>query len=142
MLIFSIWDTFENKAEQTKFLLLSGTLSLILGAYWLLRPLKDSVFLTMVGPAHLGRVKILSVCTIIPVIILISKLVDLFPRHRILCSIALVYAVLATLFGWLIIHPELGINNTLEDPKRLIGWTFYIFVDTIAIVLVSLFASP
>lgn len=122
-------------------MLLSGILSLILGAYWLLRPLKDSVFLTMVGPSHLGRVKIISVCMIIPVIILITKLVDIFPRHRILCSIALAYSALSILFAWLIMHPELGINNTIENPARLLGWTFYIFVETIGIVLVSLFWS-
>ncbi len=137
----SLWVGFESPQERRKFMLLSVIFGLILGVYWLLRPLKDGVFLTMVGPQYLGRVKLLSVVVIVPIVFIVTKLVDMFPRHRILYGISALYAVLSVVFAILIMHPETGIANTVESTDRILGWAFYLFVETIGSVLVSFFWS-
>ena len=137
----SLWGGFEDRQERRKFILLSVIFGLILGIYWLLRPLKDGVFLTMVGSNYLGRVKLLSIFVVVPLVLIVTKLIDLFPRHKILYGISLVYAVISILFAYLIMHPTIGIANTAEGTDRILGWAFYLFVETIGSILVTFFWS-
>ncbi len=137
----SLLGGFESVQERKKFALLSVLFGLILGIYWLLRPLKDGVFLTMVGSSYLGRVKLLSIFVVIPLVLIVTKLVDLFPRYRILYGISLVYSIISIIFAFLIMHPTIGIANVVESPDRILGWAFYLFVETIGSILVTFFWS-
>jgi hypothetical protein len=80
----------------------------------------------MVGPNYLGRVKLLSIFVVVPLVLIVTKLVDLFPRHRILYGISIVYAVISVGFAMLIMHPTLGIANTVASTDRILGWAFYL----------------
>lgn len=135
----SIWCTLERGQERKKFVMLAAIFSLVIGVYWLLRPVKDGVFLTMVGRDYLGAVKLLSILVIIPVVMIYTKMVDIFSRHRVLYVVSCTYAVLAVVFALGIMHPMWGIANTVPDKGRLLGWGFYLFVETIGTVLVALF---
>ena len=128
-------------SEGRKFGLLSGIFSLIIGVYWLLRPVKDSVFLTMVGDGYQPKAKMLSILVVGCFVLLYSKLVDRFERHKLLYGFSLFYAVAIAGFAFLIWHPTLGMANTVSSPDRILGWAFYLFVETFGSTMVALFWS-
>ena len=107
----------------------------------MLRPLKDSVFLTMVGIDYQPMVKILSVVVIVPLVMIYSKLVDRYSRHTLLYGLSMFYAVLSVVFAILILNPVTGITNTVADPSRILGWAFYLFVESFGSIMVTLFWS-
>lgn len=127
--------------EEKKFSLLSFIFGLIIGTYWLLRPIKDAVFFTMVGKNYQPDAKLVSIFVVGLVVYIYSKMVDRFPRHKLLYFFSIFYAVLTVFFAFFIWHPTLGISNTISDPTRWIGWAWYMFVDTFGYLMVSLFWS-
>ena len=68
--------------EIKRFSLLAGTYLFIVGTYWLMRPLKDALFMRIVGKCYLPYAKIASVLIMIPLILIYSKFVDLVQKHR------------------------------------------------------------
>ena len=64
----------------------AGTFSLLLclvvGIYWLMRSLKDSVFATIVGLQYQPQAKMLSLVVVTGSLFVYNKVVDLVPRHR------------------------------------------------------------
>jgi ATP:ADP antiporter, AAA family len=66
-----------TKDKLKKFGILSLSFFFIIGFYWLLRPLKDGIFISFVGVECIPWVKILSVSILLPVVLLYSKLVNL-----------------------------------------------------------------
>ncbi len=140
-LIRKLWGTFESKEESKKFAALSAIFALIIGVYWLFRPVKDGVFLTMVGYDYQPKVKILSMFVVLPLVMIYSKLVDRFPRHKLLYGLSLGYAIATAIFAFFIFHPTIGIANHHEDPTRILGWAFYLFVESFGSIMVALFWS-
>ncbi len=51
--------SFESYEERKKFSTLGVLFGITIGVYWLLRPIKDSVFMTMVGIDYQPMVKML-----------------------------------------------------------------------------------
>ncbi len=140
-LIEKLWGKFESPEESKKFGMLAGIFALTIGVYWLLRPVKDGVFLTMVGSDYQPTVKILSMFIILPLVMIYSKLVDRFPRHKLLYGLSLGYAITTAIFALFIFHPTIGIANHHEDPTRILGWSFYLFVESFGSIMVALFWS-
>jgi len=132
---------FVTQQERIKFVLLSGIFFCILGVYWLMRPLKDGVFFTVVGKAHQPNAKIISLFVVAAVVIIYSRLVDRFSRHTLLYFFAIFYAVTTAVFAYFLLDPQIGMANTQADPGRLIGWTWYFFVESFGSIMVSLFWS-
>ncbi len=133
--------SFENNAERKKFSTLAVLFGITVGVYWLLRPIKDSVFITMVGINYQPMAKMLSALLIVFFIMIYSKLVDRLSPHKLLYTLTLFYAVLAIIFAILILNPITGIDNTVADPTRFLGWSFYIFVETFGMTMITLFWS-
>ncbi len=131
----------QSPEERKKFSILAVLFGITIGVYWLLRPLKDGVFLTMVGIDYQPMVKMLSVAVIVPLVMIYSKLVDRFPRHVLLYGLSLFYALCSIVFAILILNPSTGISNTVADPSRWLGWAFYIFVESFGSIMVALFWS-
>ena len=92
----ALWGKFESKEELRKFLLMAATFGLIIGIYWALRPIKDSIFDAIVGGKYIWLAKILSVFIIAPLVIVYSKLIDLFPRQKVFYGLLSIYTVLTT----------------------------------------------
>lgn len=132
---------FVTKQERLKFSVLSGIFFCILGVYWLLRPVKDGVFFSVVGKAHQPNAKILSLFVVAAVVIIYSRLVDRFSRHTLLYSFAIFYAIATFIFAYLLLDPYIGIANTQADPYRYVGWAWYFFVESFGSVMISLFWS-
>ena len=114
-----------TREELKKYLYLAALFACIIGVYWLLRPMKDPVFSRLVGIDHQPQAKILSVFVIIPLVMLYSKLADVFTKKRLFVCIASFYMVgllvlmcLLWLFGNLsFTHQKLCPFESPSTPK-------------------------
>jgi AAA family ATP:ADP antiporter len=128
--------------ELRKFSLLGLTFLFIIGSYWLLRPLKDAVFFSIVGGREYQPIaKMLSVGVVALVVLVYSRLVDLLSRERlfyVVCAFfALSFFVLAVMLG----HPTIGLANDVASPDRLVGWYTYFLIEAYGSITVSMFWS-
>lgn len=139
-LIKFLWGELHGK-ELLKFGLLSLGFFFLIGSYWPLKTLKDSVFINIVGPSYLPLVKIMSLTLFFPIVLLYSKLVDIWSKETIIYVVILIYGTLGFLFVYLLSHPTIGVANTVADFNRLLGWFFYIFVESFISLMVSLYWS-
>ena len=69
-----------EKEEFKKFLRMGLIFSLVVGVYWTMRPLKDSIFIQLVDKMHLPYAKTVSVFALFPLVMFYTKL----PASRIL----------------------------------------------------------
>lgn len=142
-----------SKEELKKFSLLAIIFGFTIGVYWLLRPIKDGVFCKMAGSSNIPLAKIFSLFIVIPIVLIYSKLVDKFPRHRIFYALCTIYGLLAFLFAYLFYDSVLGLSNlqkvTIAGGKvetrhvlligRIIGWAWYAFIESFGSIMVALF---
>lgn len=89
---YFLWGDLTRE-EYKKFGLLAATLLFIVGTYWLLRPIKDALFTSTVGSIYLPYAKIASAIFLIPIILLYSKLVDIFEKQQLFYIIAPCYGI-------------------------------------------------
>lgn len=137
--IASEWFGHFDRQELKKFIFLGIIFGFIIGIYWVLKPVKNSVFMSMVGAKKIGHVKIFSLLALFPLVMLLGKLMDMFPRHRILYVLGGIYAFITLTFGLLLAHPTLGLPNTIVDSTRILGWLWYIFVESYGSIMVASF---
>jgi AAA family ATP:ADP antiporter len=135
----ALWGKFENREEVQKFAILSFMFFLIIGTYWAMRPIKDGLFANIVGVDYIPWAKLLSLMIITPLVVIYSKLVDLLPRHRVFYILISLYTLAALAFAYLLNHAEYGIPNTTEDPTRILGWLWYVYVESFGSLIVALF---
>lgn len=136
-----LWGDFKSKEECIKFVRLAFIFAFTIGVYWLINPLKDVVFLQTVGSRFLPLAKIFSVFSLLPLLMIYSKLVDLFPRHRIFYALCVLYSLGALLFAYALQDPSIGLANEQLSGARFIGWLWYAFVESFASLMVGLFWS-
>jgi len=135
----TLWGKFESKAEVRKFAFLALVFFFIIGIYWAMRPLKDSIFDTMVGiKKYQPWAKILSLFFIVPLIIFYNKLIDKFSRNKLFYVLTAGYGVVALLFMLAFISP-IGLSNTVQSPYRIVGWLWYIYIESFGSLIVALF---
>ncbi len=132
------WGDFQE-GELKKFGLLSLIFGLVIGVYWFLRPLKDSVFSSVVGANYIPWAKMLSLIVVFPLVLIYSKLVDMFPRQRMFYALCTIYGLLALLFAFLMNHPTLGLSAGLVGASRWWGWGWYVYVESFGSLIVALF---
>ena len=101
--------------------------------------MKDSIFSAIVGVNNIPYAKMLSLCFIVPLVLLYGKLIDWFPRQKVFYGIVLTYSALALAFMFAFMHPTIGLANTVEDSSRIIGWIWYVFVESYGSLIVALF---
>lgn len=128
--------------EAVKFSLLSLMFFLIIGVYWFLRPIKDGVFITMLGAEYLPYVKILSVLIIFPVIAFYGHIVDRFSRDKVFYIMTSVFGLLAIFFALMLNHPIYGVYSSEPSLiKAVIGISLSIYVKIFGSVMVAMFWS-
>jgi len=138
--ILQAWFGHFTYQELKKYTLLGVIFSCMIGIYWTLRPLKDALFMSMVGAkTYVPLAKITSLIMLLPLIIFYSKLVDRFARHRMIYVMVLIYSVVICVFGLLFLHPTLGLANKVVDPTRILGWAWYVFVESYGSLMIALF---
>lgn len=140
------WYGDFSKDELKKYLLLGFTFALIIGIYWTLRPLKDAIFKSLVigegGGAEktmLAWAKIVSLCVLLPIVVLYSKLVDMLKRHQLFYLLSAIYGCALLVFAYLFAHPQIGLVNHEASQWRILGWAWYVFVESYGSLIVALF---
>lgn len=140
MRLFKKWYGDFTRDELKKYLFLGLIFAFVIGVYWTIRPLKDSIFGSVVGTdAWLAAAKIVSVVLMFPILALYSKLVDSFPRNKMLILLGLTYGVLMIFWGVFFALPSVGLENTITSPWRFGGWLWYVFVESFGSIVVALF---
>lgn len=134
------WRDLTDK-EIKRFGLLACTYLFIVGTYWLMRPLKDALFMRIVGKCYLPYAKIASVLIMIPLILIYSKFVDLVQKHKLFYIMFSFYAVLFLGIAYFVAHPNIGLANTILSKWRILGWTIYLSIESFGSLAVALFWS-
>ncbi len=135
----TLWGNFQSKEEVKKFFLLGFIFFLIIGTYWTLRPIKDSIFGAMVPYDYQPLAKFLSLLIITPLLMIYSKMIDMFSRQRVFYILAGIYGGLALFFAWCFMSPEFGLATVKEDPRNILGWAWYVYVESFGSLIVALF---
>lgn len=139
--------------ELRKFSLLSYIAFLIIGAYWLLRILKTTIFFKMAFPEVLGwlpnqgrllqpTAKFWSIFVVIALVLVYSKLVDLFKKHQLFYIICSFYAIIfGFTTGVLFLSEVYGIAAVGKIPLAAAGWLSYFAIESFGSLAVALFWS-
>jgi ATP:ADP antiporter, AAA family len=133
------WLGFPSMDEFKKFSLLSVIFFLVIGSYWFLRPLKDTIFMAVIGGNYIWMAKMLSLVVVLPLVVIYSKLIEIFPRHRMFYVLATLYGIAALIFAAIMIMPEIGLANAVKSPSRYWGWAWYVYVESFGSLIVALF---
>ncbi len=131
-----------TKAEFRRYLMLGITFAFVIGIYWTMRVLKDSIFGSVVVGQNrelLAYAKIVSMLLLFPVIAVYSKLLHRFQRAHMIYFMMAVYASLLVFWGIFFSLPGVGLANTVASPWRISGWLWYTFVESWGSLVVALF---
>lgn len=143
-----IFGNFERE-EFKKFLRMGLIFAFVLGSYWTLRVLKDSILIDLVSKSAQPLAKAISLACLFPILMVYTRLFDKYPREKVFYILATVYGVLTVLFGLLILSP-LGQAHVDEIAARtgllyygtkILGYAWYVFVESYGSLIVSLFWS-
>lgn len=152
MIIRFFWPGISD-IEIKKFGLLSLTFFCAIGSYWLLRLLKDIVFMKIAFPISLGWpeeqgvlyqpvAKTWSPLVIIVCVALYSKLVDVFSKQKLFYVVCSFYMLLFTLIAMLLLIRDLYSNEFLgKTTLSAMGWITYFGVESYGSVIIPLFWS-
>lgn len=122
-------------AELKMFGLLSSALFFIVGTYWMMRTMKNAIFMETVGSGRfLGYAKMISPIVLIVLVLIYSKLIDLFEKQKLVYIIAPFYATIFLAIAYCLSHPVLS-------KSAILGWVTYFTVESFASLVVALFWS-
>ena len=124
---------------RLKLILLSSCFFFVIASYSIIKPLKSTVFISLVGVEHLPTTKFFTIALMVPAMYLYSSLVDRVRRYQVAYFFFSLYAVLSLVFSYLLMHPAYGLTNTLQSKWRILGWAFYVLMDFFPIFIVSTF---
>ena len=133
--------------EFKKFLRMGAVFAFIIGSYWTLRPLKKAIFCTLVGASDTPIAKLLAVVLLVPLIMVYTKLLDHYGRRKTFYIISGFYGVLALIFTILLAYtPTAEVCRLLPVHwerwgATIIGYCFYLFVETYGSLIPALFWS-
>jgi len=139
-IIRALWGDLKGN-ELKKFMLLALAFFFLIGSYWPLKTLKDSIFINLVGPEYIPNVKILSLFFFFPLVLLYSKLLDIFSKEKMIYLLIGVYGLIGLVFVFYFYHPTIGLSNTVVSKYRLLGWLFFLYVESYISLMVSLYWS-
>jgi len=135
-----LWGLSAGK-ELTRFIYLALGAFCLLGSFSPLKPLKEGLFIGMVGSKYLMPIKVLSALLMLILVALYSKLLDRFSKQHMLYGFLVFYIALGAVFVYLLSDPVLGVANVECRPDRWVAWGFYLFVDSFITIMLSLFWS-
>ncbi|HZW61930.1 MAG TPA: Npt1/Npt2 family nucleotide transporter, partial [Candidatus Babeliales bacterium] len=146
------WPDLKGQ-ELKKFSLLATIFSLIIGSYWLLRLLKNTLLYKIAYPVSLGWsadqgrlmqpvLKFWSPFVVIALVLIYSKLVDLFEKDKLFYIICTFYTLL---FGAITITLAMrhfwGDAFLGRDLLSALGWVSYFTIESFGSLVVALFWS-
>ena len=138
------FGTFE-KEEFKKFLRMGLIFALIIGIYWTLRPLKDSLFIQLVDKMQLPYAKTISVLALLPLVMFYTKLLEKTSREKMLILLPMLYglAILgfsAAMFFVQAPAEEIAARSIIPlMGTKILGYLWYFFVESFGSLVVALF---
>lgn len=139
------FGTFETE-EFRKFLRMGVIFGFIIGCYWTLRVLKDSVFANLVGAEWQPYAKTVSLVALFPLVILYTKLIEKHSREEVFYTLAYIYSIATFLFASALM---LGIQAPADViaartgfylyGTKIFGYLWYVFVESYGSLVVALF---
>ncbi|MFH1832170.1 MAG: Npt1/Npt2 family nucleotide transporter [bacterium] len=139
-IINALWGDLKGE-ELKKFSLLALGFFFLIGSYWPLKTLKDSIFINIVGQENLPYAKMISLALFFPLVLAYSKLIDHFSKEAMIYGLILFYGILGLAFVAALYHPTIGLQNTQVSSGRLLGWLFFVYVESYISLMVSLYWS-
>jgi AAA family ATP:ADP antiporter len=145
--LFKLWFGDFEREELKKYLFLGLIFSLIIGVYWTLRPLKDSIFANMIvgfgksgsRDIYLAWAKVFSLVVLFPIVMFYGKMVDKLKKTTLFYSLAGLYVLLLVFWTLFFANPTYGLANTSASPWRFSGWFWYAFVESFGSIVIALF---
>jgi len=128
-----------KKFERLKFFLLTLAFCLVIGAYTIVKELKDSIFVGIVGNEYMPKAKFLLIFFLIPAALLYSALVDNIRRYQLLSFYCFLYGIILLIFTYLLGSPVHGLDNIHTSPWRIFGWAVYFILEGFSPFVVGVF---
>ena len=135
-----LWGDLDHN-ELKKFILLAFGFFFLVGSYWPLKTLKDSIFANIVGVSYQPIAKVLSLFIFFPLVLIYSRLVDVFSKEKMVYILVTFYAFFGFIFIALFYHPIIGLGNTQPSYDRVLGWAFFLYVESYISLMMALFWS-
>lgn len=134
----SLWDI--EPQERLKTFFLGMSFFFIIFSYTLVKELKDSIFMGIIGTKnHVPTAKLLTIFALIPLVFLYSKLVDNMRRYQLLCVCAGIYSFIGFICVFMIGHPSIGLSNGVTGADRIFGWVYYFYIESFSPFVLSVF---
>jgi len=127
--------------DTLKLSLVALVFFIIIGSYTVVRTLKDSFFVSIVGLSYIPLAKFWSIIMLFPGVLIFSKLVDTVKRHQLLYIYSIFYGIGGLVIAYFLNHPIIGLPNEVASSSRLFGWFIYLFIEGFNPFLVSVFWS-
>lgn len=134
-----------EKEEFKKFLRMGVIFALIIGVYWTLRPLKDAIFIQLVGQLQLPFAKTASVLALLPLVMFYTKLIEKNSRERMLMILPTFYGLTVLVFSVFMIFTQASHDVIAQRPlplligTKFLGYLWYLFVESFGSLVVALF---
>lgn len=125
-----------EKEELKKFLRMGLIFTLIVGVYWTLRSLKDSVFIQLVDKLYLPYAKTFSIIVLLPLVGLYTKLLERFSRNKMLILMPAFYGIMMLAFSFCLLLAQapqqviIARAIPLYIATKVLGFVFYAFVES------------
>lgn len=134
-----------EREEFKKFLRMGLIFGLIIGVYWTLRPLKDSIFILLVDKYQLPFAKTASVLALLPLVIFYTKLLEKTSKERMLKILPTFYGLSLLIFSLLMFKLQSSLQAYVQSSAiastliKSLGYIWYLYVESFGSLVVALF---
>jgi len=130
-----------NHYERLKVTFLSGVFFSIIASYTIIKELKDSLFINIVGgKEYVPYAKLFMIVGLIPIVLFYSKLVDRVRRYQLLCFFACLYSLVGFLSAAVIAYYGVGAENTSHSLVYwFFGWLYFFYVESFSPFVLGVF---
>ncbi len=138
------FGTFERE-EFKKFLRMGVIFGLIIGVYWTLRPLKDAIFIQLVGKYQLPFAKTISVLALLPLVMFYTKLLEKTSREKMLIILPTFYGLAILVSSLMMFFIQDSAQKIAENSFlgavgiKALGYFWYLFIESFGSLMVALF---
>lgn len=138
------FGNFETE-EFKKFLRMGLIFALMIGVYWTLRPLKDAIFIQLVGKFQLPYAKTISVIALLPLVMFYTKLLEKTSREKMLIILPTFYGISILCFSFLMMVIQAPAEEIASRSliyiyiTKSIGYFWYLFVESFGSLIIALF---
>ncbi len=130
-----------TREELQEFSLLAIAFFLIIGGYWMLHTIKNTTFMHLVNSESLPYAKMVSFVSLIVIVLLYNRLVDLLTDTKLIYIVTSFYGMLFLIFAYLIGQSSAGTDHLPLWANKGLGWSIYVATESLGSLVVTLFWS-